>query len=53
MTNLSPKATPYDVQEVTAGGPASRKALAEFARAWLGNAQEATSNFTVQTEEEQ
>ncbi len=53
MTNLSPKATPYDVQEVTSGGPASRKALAEFARAWLGNAQEATSNFTVQTEEEQ
>ena len=53
VTNLSMTATPYDVLEVTARGPASRKALAEFARAWLDNAQEATSNFIVQTEEKQ
>ena len=38
---------------MTAGGPASRRATVDFARAWLGCAREATSNFAVENEEEQ
>ena len=43
----------YDVRDLTAGGPAARKATAQFARAWLDHAQEASSNFDVETEEEE
>ena len=51
VTNLP--ATLYDVRDLTAGGPAARKATADFARAWLDQAQEATSNFEVETEQEE
>ena len=53
LTTLPASATPYDVRGVTVGGPASRRATIDFARAWLGGAQEATSNFAVESEEEQ
>ena len=47
-------ATLYGVpRAVTAGGPASRAATADFARAWLGHAKHATSNFIVESDEEQ
>ena len=38
--------------DMTAGGRASRAATATFVQAWLHNAQEATSNFTVESDEE-
>ena len=38
--------------DVSAGGRASRAATAAFVQAWLHGAQEATSNFTVQSDEE-
>ena len=51
LTTLPASATPHDVRGVTVGGPASRRATFDFTRAWLGGAQEATSNFAVESEE--
>ena len=54
LAALPVPATLYGLpREVTAGGPASRAATAEFARAWLGHARQSTSNFTVESDEEQ
>ena len=37
LTTLPASATPYDVRGVTVGGPASRRATIDFARAWLAS----------------
>ena len=52
LATLPAPSTLYGLpHEVAAGGPASRAATAEFARAWLDRAQEATSNFIVESDE--